>query len=501
MPTLAIRNFTGRYFLPGDAAERWHTQRRLDRVVSTRLPQALNDSLSQTVGDQVIYRIRNLHVRLWLDETVAGDSALATTWARLLAKAITEAIQNGSATNVVRYDSEAHFLAAFLSDLLAGRAWSRWMYDEFRPLQDVPVGRAAALLLSPQPELILPVAARLQTMQVWEKLLRQMDAADLQLIWEEGLGFTEPPPWIAPEDLPALPVDVPLEYGGQGAFARNRLRLFVALRRQAIPPAATTAAAISHHLALLAWFQQQSAARRLWPILAAGEIKSLAAIEQLLASGGSTGSLLQSWLAQVLPAAEGRTYLAQLVQNLTPEAAAAEKISPAKQIATAFAGLSLLLPAMRDLALYETVGAAGLYQLMLDAVGPRLRPLAWSDPAVAWLCGLQQDEAEAARKEEIAWPETDPALVGEAVTYGCQPASLWLMRHFTAGIRGMSTSSPSYLVDQVFHQPGYLLVDDESLEIYMSRSPLGVLLRMAGKSGEQGPLPWLNDRLLTIHLP
>ena len=118
----------------------------------------------------------------------------------------------------MRYDDQAHFVAAFLADLLAGRAWSRWMYAEFRPLQGLPAGRIAALLLAPRPELLLPVARRLRAGQQWEALLRRLEPADLALIWDEGPGRA-----ITPH-LPALEGCRPYRPASRWSRARAALR-------------------------------------------------------------------------------------------------------------------------------------------------------------------------------------------------------------------------------------------------------------------------------------
>ncbi|MBI5960840.1 MAG: hypothetical protein HY866_19030, partial [Chloroflexi bacterium] len=248
---LRIRNFNARYYLQRGAVDEWQTQRRLDRIVTDRLPQAMGDYWNHiSTNSGAVYRIRNLHISLWLDDLDHPDGMIASVWARLLAKAIVDTLQNGTPANVVRYDDYAHFLAAFLADLLVGQAWRRWMYEEFRPLEDVPVGRAAALLLSPHPELLVPVAQRLQIQQNWEALVLRMEAADISLIWDRGFGFTNLPMVVPLDTLDGLPPHIPLERGGETAFMRNRLRLFVALHTRRQPQSLTAAAALSHHAAL-----------------------------------------------------------------------------------------------------------------------------------------------------------------------------------------------------------------------------------------------------------
>jgi hypothetical protein len=412
---------------------------------------------------------------------------IASVWARLLAKALVDTLRNGAPANVVRYDDYAHFLAAFLADLAAGQAWRHWMYQEFRPLEDVPVGRAAALLLSPHPELLEPVAQRLQAQQQWEALVQRMGIADINLIWERGFGFTALPPMVSLDSLDGPLPYIPLERGGEIAFLRNRLRLFVALRARKQPPSLIAAATLSHHAALLQWFADQHPVRWLWSAFAEGEIKSTAAIAQLLAVSGKLAATLEDWLERVLPAAEGRRYLAEIVKATQPDTIIGGPSIRPQQIVSAFAGMSLLLPSLRALALREQLGATGIYHLLLDAAGPPARPLAWGDLGIMWFAGIEPDQVETARQ---TFAEDD-----------IHPTTLAVLRHFAAGLRGFANSSPAYLAETFLNQPGYLVITDETVDVYLSQSPLAIILHMAGKTGEQGVIPWRDGRALAIHLP
>lgn len=497
---LRIHNVHARYYLQpgsaGRAADEWHTQRRLDRVVRERLPRALAGRWARSPQERdAVYRIRQLHVSLWLEDDRREEQAIAAAWAELLARAVAAALRGGPSANVVRYDDRAHFVAAFLGDLLAGRAWSRWMYAEFKPLQGLRAGRIAALLIAPHPELLLPIADRLHRQRQWETLLRRLEPDDLALIWEQGPGRTTLPLLVSPASLPPLPPGVVLEQG-EGTLARNRLRLYVALGVQGWPPA--QAAAAAEHLARVHTFWQRQPAPWLWAALVKGEVHDAAAIAALLVKLEDDAPL-REWLAQLLPREDGRRYLAKLVRTL--ELAPAAPANRPRQFTSSYAGLALLLPVLRELALHGQVGAAGLYQILLQAAGPAALPPPWTDSAVAWMAGLSPREAEAARQEALAWPDAGPQLAAKAAALSLHPATLLVLRRFAAGLRGFATSSPTYLAGQFFNQPGHLLVSEEAIDVHLARSPLGIVLQMAGRTGEQGPIPWLGERRLTIMLP
>ena len=517
---LTIDRLTANYFLPAGAPDPHALQQRLDTLVRQRLPAELNGRLQPPARDQTaVYRIRRLELDLWVDIAGMSDADIARRWSQLLLRAVTRALLIGADTEVVRFDDPAHFLAAFLTDLLAGRAWSvdkGWVYAEFAPLRGLAVGQIAAYLLSARPELLLPVAHRLHHARQLEPLLRQMTRADIALLWP-ALGWGEPTGIASAAQLDALLPrlrPVPLQRGGRDALARNLLRLFLAA---AIPQpelaAQSWAAAVCTHLA---WLHQLWTARPapfLWAALAAGEIAGIAPLQPLLDALDSDLAAPRRWLQIMMTTPQGRAYVARLAQNNQQITENRQQTTEAtRSLATSFAGLGLLLPFVRELGWHELLGNAGIYQLLLRLVGRDHVPLAWGDGAAAWLSGVPDHLAEQARAQPISWPDlaawTDEtelrAAASAAAILGDWPgsgAALLLLRRFAAGLRGFAGSPPAALIRQFIHLPGHLHLSANALEIHLLQAPLGILLRIASRDGPQGPLPWLQNRQLHIILP
>jgi hypothetical protein len=182
-------------------------------------------------------------------------------------------------------------------------------------------------------------------------------------------------------------------------------------------------------------------------------------------------------------------------------------------VATAFAGLALLLPAIRELRLNEHVSKEGLYQLLLTVVGRSYLPLALNDAGPARLAGVPQQEMENARTLPVSWPdiaqwadpgETTQTAEQAADHLGPLPGSafaLLVLQRFVQGLRGFADSSPGYLAKQFINQSGHIKFTEKTIDVYLTRSPLGVVLHMAGRDGDQELIPWLDDRRLYIHLP
>ncbi len=505
---LTIDRFDARYRLTAGAASPAAIRQRLDRLARERLPASLDGRLGAPAADaDAVFRIRRLDVALWIDLARLSDAEIARRWSALILRAVSEALARGGPDVVARYDDEAHFVAAFLADLTTGQAWSHWQYDEFRPLRSLAVGQAAAHLLAERAPLLPAIALRLTASGRLEPLLRRLGPAEVALIWERGLGFGRslevpgPPEHWAPA-LAALAA-VSLEPGDEAAAARNLLRLYLA-GVTADPALARRPgfAALCYQLALLARLWAIRPAPWLWRALRGGEIDGPAALAPLLAGLPPALEPTRHWLATALATPAGRAHLAQLVPVAVPSTAEpGPTVAGVARLNTAFAGLALLLPALRDLGVadWPGVGRAGIYQILLAVPPPELAPLLWGDGAAAWLAGIPEPDAPRLRGADLSWPASQ--LTNQPTN---QPATAILAnratRLFARGLRGFADASPAYLAAQFLLQPGILVLTDDALEATLRRAPLGVVLQMAGRTGDQGPIPWLDERRLLIQV-
>ena len=450
---LTIANLTANYYVPQGTPDLAALGRRLDRLLQQQLPQAAAGRLQPAPADaDAVYRIRQLHVDLWFDNHAMADHELVQRTAALTMRTMTHALLHAGPNDVMRYDDYAHFVAAFIGDLLEGQAWSRWMYEEFAPLRNLPVGQITAQLLAARPALLLPVARRLNQTQQLAPLILQLQLADIRLLLRTGLGFASPPalpPAARRRELLALLAGrLELERKTDSVTeARNTLRAYLA-GALAEPTAAAdgTLIAVAHHLALLVSLWCARPAPALWQALAQHEVETPAALAPLLNALGADLEQAGAWLRTALDAAAGCRYLAELVAVALPEvmdqpplpsmrpSAAAR---PAR-ITSAFAGLALLLPTLRTLHLYSHAGSAGLYQLLVAAAGRALAPLAWGDEGIGWLAGLAAGEMAAARAAPIDWP----AVVSRLAAADPGLAAAYDAAHDAAGRISASCARP-----------------------------------------------------------
>jgi len=144
-PRLTIDLWRTTYILPASHPAAHDLRARLDKMVASEIPEACARWLStvvDTTGESV-WLIRELDVDF--AATVGGRSTelLPAMWAKQLALAIRRALTEGaSGDRVLHFPNRAAYLAQFVRDFTADRAWSKWWYDEFESLRSLPVSRA-----------------------------------------------------------------------------------------------------------------------------------------------------------------------------------------------------------------------------------------------------------------------------------------------------------------------------------------------------------------------
>jgi hypothetical protein len=508
---LTIDRFHAAYHVPHGTPEPEVLRGRLDRMVRERLPGAIGSARGEPEGDDVFYVIHRLHLNLWVDALSMEDGDVAERWGRLLAGGVARAILYGG-DNVRRYGGAADYLAAFLGDLVAGQAWTQWEYEQFRPLEDLAVGEAAVHLLSGRPALMLRVAERLQSNGQLDRLTAALGERDAELLWRDGLGFGSVAGRPLPENVEVIlrgPMPS-VRLAGGAAFARVRLAAYLQLSiagRHNEPDGSL--AVIAHGLARLRQLMDARPAPHVWEALAGGEIESPAALAAFLGAVPARAAPARDWLIEQLSAPAGSAKVARLVQALRPGSGVEEAPVPdgrarAEVVASAFAGLALLVPAIREAGVFEHGGRDAVYQLLIDAAGPEYASLAADDLGLRLLAGIEPADAERARRKDLKWPEIDREARGttdDARSAGYLPVTLAVLGGFARRLRGFEASSPEYIDRQFLRLPGHFELGDEALNVTLHQAPLGMVLQMSGLTGTQGPVPWLDGRRLVVDLP
>lgn len=488
--------------LAGRPEARAQLARRLDRIAIDRVGLALEAVAAEFAAEAgEVIRIRRLDLTLWLEAARLDDGAIARTWAETLARALWHQLAHGGPSEVRRWPDRAAYLATWAADHAAGRAEGRWDYAEFATLGDVPTGRAVVHVLARDPRWIGPVFEALARSRSVKAVIAAFGPAEVEALWRAWTGGPpEAPPTITTARLGELAGLRPPEpeSGGSAARARTALHWLVALStgRGALP--AEVAGGLALQLAHLAFLV--AALPELGPRLVSGELPDAAVVHRLRSLGPAAAV---TWFESALTASGAAVTLAQLARIALPPAprpATSVAAPRPDRIVTGYAGLALLLPALRALDPDGRLGADGRHALLTAAIPPPLRLLARGDAGLRWLSGLGPEQP--CRPEAVDWPPPDGRdLSRDIATHGDGtelPLLRLLLDRFARGLRGMERASAGYLAHQFLALPGRIERSHDRILVRIERIPLRVVLAMAGRLGEQGPLPWLDDRLLIL---
>ena len=508
-----IEKLTAHYRLAGRSDRRAHLARRMERVTSDLLLGALEEVSGQdeTGSDGPVICIRKLRLSLWLDTAKLDDGATARCWAQAIMKAIYRQQAEGGPADVMRFPSEQARLASWVADLLDGRASIRWYWHDFRIENDMPAGTAIATVLSRNSRHIGEVFTLLAASGHAERTIGRLGEQDVLSLWHAWTGGAPaaakliPPALIEKmRNLSPPPLDAITRAGRARTAFAWLVELVTGPPRMKVEVAGGAALQLAHISALA------TASPLLRRALAQPVMDRTAVLALLNDLPGELASATD-WFRQVTVESDGLQNVAMLC-NLALAAGKPEKAQPAAvgytRMRSSHAGAALLLPSLNRLGLADRLGPLGRQKMLAASVGKVPALLARMDPVLRLLTGVPEN-ALPDLLPEPDWP--DAADLGVALAAqdkewashmdGAELAALRACADdFATGMRGMSGSSLQYLARQFFNQSGTLTVERDLLTIRLDGMPLSILLRRAGRLGEQGALAWLGGRQLVLEL-
>lgn len=420
-PRLTIAQLGCRINLPAGLESPGPARDRLARIAERDLPAVCAEALAAMAGEgDAVYRIRDLHLDLWVDLQGMDEAEIARRWGRLLAGSVLRAMRRGGPQQVRRFDSPRRFVAAFLRDLLDGRAWNQWCYAEFRRLQRLPVPAIAVQLLAARPEWIAPLLAELAITGHAERLIVRWRGEQIAQLWA-ALGFADAPALDLPEAEIAPLLAELAELWPRTALsacadaesrARDRMRLWLALTIE--KPALThrpAAGGLVRALVDLAVLLR--AEPDLAPVLLMASGLYPAALRRI---GAGPLADAASWLAGASSTEPSRVRLAWLAEVVSTHArprvteAVASGLEARLHVITApltspVGSVFLLVPALAELGLWECwlaelgeeTARRCLFVVALKALGRERATLLLADRLLAAFAGLDEPPAADAR--------------------------------------------------------------------------------------------------------
>jgi hypothetical protein len=132
-------------------------------------------------SDPSVWRIRSMEVDLG---STHAPQALA---GRVAASILGELTQDGDPGRVLRFPSRAAYLARFVVDLVHGRAWDRWYFEEFASLRPLSTSRAICESLLQQEGDLSPVLLCLLADHGLSNVLGALSAIDAEHLFHAWL--------------------------------------------------------------------------------------------------------------------------------------------------------------------------------------------------------------------------------------------------------------------------------------------------------------------------
>jgi hypothetical protein len=541
-PRIVIDRFTCRFNLPAGLDDPYGLADRLEEIARRDVMRTCAELITALPDDsEAVYRIRRLRLNLWIDAQTMTESDIARSWTSLLEHAIAKAMTRVGTDSVIRFDTPRQFVTAFLRDLLNGRAWGCWYYDEFRTLQSLPAHTIALHLLTPRPEWIAPVLLELDSDA---RLIERWTINDIARLWM-ALGVPTPPEiwsWTAGGLLATLldAWEMTPASGGLSpdARARNKLRLWLTLTAENSPFLHDSRLPGAIH-ALVDLAALTNAEPDVAPLLAMQTPLYAALIARIRVTllADVLEWLPQADAGQIADMVEGITQRSAstattdalgISHQTTSDRQAGDLPVPARRGATLVSevgGIFLLLPALVELGVWEIWRGLErareyLFVVALKTLGGQRAPLLLGDPMLAAFAGLSvppladarlpleadvppvwagtldklTDQFSLAEEREMLAREADQPYfaLGERLGYPWLRPNLEkalsrvvvLALHRTAArLPGFGKSSAQYTAQQFIAQPASLRTTEDVLEVRLRGGALSVVLQLAG-------LPW-----------
>jgi hypothetical protein len=508
----------------------------LGQAISTRL-----FSLFST-ADESIWLIRRLDLRV--DVNAAWEpEQLTRTVVMQLARVVDKSLQDESdSANVLWFPNRTAYLSAFLSDVAAGSAWSKWCYESFAGLRLLSTSAALRSAICEQPDTGLEALLGLQEREL-KRVLNALTNQDVRRVLDQ-LAVAESAvseaeccelAWSAWQDVPHF---------AKADEWRLALLLFLnasCKRREATGRTLRTATLALVSLERLLAELTIERREQLISALTSGDLASLHVVAR--ASAEKLAPLLNC------PAA----WLREVVSTLTaPTGPATETANEPTRRDTHFGGIFLLLPLLDELPL--TKATSGWHELdeapavtlvrfllIVKCCGREhaarafydslLRDLLLVPPAVVpatieeWAQTITAAQSQGFIETLLAWQrsrveddQTDRILervdkLADDLSFLTLPDSIklstivdrvltiaaqHLLRAFAWRLPGFAASSLPYLSANFLNFSAGFEEEATRRVVYVGRPPLHLVSGLTGMSRQMYRLSWLDERPLCL---
>jgi hypothetical protein len=506
--SVTIEQVRCRYRIRGRHANTAEIRWRLDGIIRDRVPALCEQALASRIppGPGVVL-IRRLDLKLAFGHGLR-EPHVAEVWTEAIRIALSRALADTNAERVVRFDSRAGQLAELCSDLAAGTAWSKWHHAGFSHLRGSTASAAVRRALVDEPR---EIAAVLRILRRRGRLRRVGTALSDSAAW--AIVAAVLPEAGGPPARQVLGPERLREAIGAGPPPSVALELLAALAEgDAVTPRnVELVCRIARAAPLLIARQAGARSRRTDTPRAEG-------------GGEATESL------RLLSIEEPELVrAAQAAIDGTAEAASGAEVDI--ELFTSYGGVFLLLPALSAFDIESRLSESGLdedeavrtaalgrWLVLLKCLEPSVRLGARFDTGLVAAAGLfsPPDDRALTRLGDVT-----SARVSAALVHGTAPrppahfaaADLvgarrgdraWsrvaaaVLDVFARGLPGFESSSPGHLARNFLVGESFVRLTEIGTEVTLPRTPLEVVLRVAGWRDSVHAVPWLPGGTLLV---
>jgi hypothetical protein len=493
---------------PGQiAALRATIERATSGPFAALLASAVEPVLERHEG---VIRIRTIRLDL-VYTGIFDDRRLAALMAAQLAAVLRQTLDRGSA-DIRAWPDALAYMASYVDMRLGFVHEPGWAFPDFEPLRLLSPTEAAIEIVKARPAVLLALAGNGRRSGHALRVVERLDAPAakrlvvhlLQLAAVAPAASAQPPsPQLADIVVAAF---FRTDAGGvDHAILRLICTAGASVSAQDVVPLILAAALAVAFAAIADQFERRhghalSFSERAAAAAVAGEVLPMHLAE--FANRIATQAFAAPVLARLLELfAKTPPHPGRRRHALPPE----KRPGAAKplRLASPLAGLALLLPDVVRLSLHRQLGIDGLRQSLLSILDAPARALAETDALVALLYPQLPDAGDPSFPpvSDLAIARLAPETRGLILSR--QGAAGWgdlLLASFAGRLTGLRGSSRAYLQRQFLVVSGVAEFSASAVSITLDGPPLSIILKMAGLSGDQMPVPHLNNRRLILNL-
>ena len=522
---LTIANFNSACHYLGKQEDAFLVNNAIRRMVRERFPAQLSvcvdSQLSALASQHRVYRIRKLQFNLCITRADMELGHLTEQLVATLMQSLEQQLSQASVGVKVYADME-DFHGALIADLLAGRAWSQWEYDEFRHWQLLDDSEAIVQLLLPKLSALPRLLQRLQQRSNTDRLLKSLDKRQLSTLFQHWAGASVSDSFSASiigdtlrstqfAQLSAL------QYSRINPDGRGFVRqLLCGLFQYALNNPAQDLSKCLREMATVQFIRSHG---RKVLMLADRNVESIGAVDfQQHGIETDLHGMAKQLLFWLLDEPSGKNAVAALLfklpesldESIDLERRVAVENNVVKDANTApqqffysdCAGLALLIPVAISLGLYQQCSATVLREAIALCLADGNAYEKTQLAVVAdWLMkAIPGNDDEAS--EDFELPSTWRCGLSESrqgkilESRGAEQCRRLLLAQFASRLTGMSASSDAYLQNNFLRCPGSIKISESAIVVTLEPIALRIVLDLAGYSNWSDRLPWSERRLI-----